>query len=79
MNEVKDTEVVGDDIEKVILYNNNTIAEEKEEEKENWIANDVFDSVDNVAQRYMLVRWAITEKVKGGFEENTSDNTIRKK
>ena len=46
---------------------------------ENWIANDVFDSVDNVAQRYMLVRWAIIGKVKGVFEENTSDNTKRKK
>ena len=54
----------------VILYNNNTIAEEKEEEMENWIANDVFDSVDKEGQRYMLMRWAITEKVKGGFEEN---------
>ena len=85
MNEVKDTEIVGDDIEMVILYNNNTIAEEKEEEMENWIANDVFDSVDNEGQRYMSVRWVITEKVKGGityikerlvvrgFEENTSD------
>jgi len=48
-------EVVGDDIEMVILYNNNTIAEEKEEEMENWIANDVFDSVDKEGQRYMLV------------------------
>ena len=38
----------------VILYNNNTIAEEKEE-MENWIANDVFDSVDKEGQRCMLV------------------------
>ena len=85
MNEVKDIEVVGEDIEMVILYNNNKIAEVKEEEMENWIANDVFDSVDNEGQRYMSVRGIITEKVKGGikyikerlvvrgFEENTSD------
>ena len=69
----------------VILYNNNKIAEAKEEEMENWIANDVFDSVDNEGQRYMSVRWVIKEKVKGGityikarlvvigFEENKSD------
>ena len=40
---------------KKLSYNNNTIAEEKEEEMENWIANDVFDSVDKEGQRYMLV------------------------
>ena len=69
----------------IVLYNNNKIAEAKQEEMENWIANDVFDSVDNEGQRYMSVRWVITEKVKGGityikarlvvrgFEENTSD------
>ena len=61
MNEVKDFEVVGEDIEMVILYNNNKIAEVKEEEIENWIANDVFDSVDNGGQRYMWVRGIITE------------------
>jgi len=68
MNEVKDIEVVGEDIEMVILYNNNKIAEVKEEEMENWIANDVFDSVDNEGQRYMSVRGIITEKVKGGIK-----------
>ena len=47
MNEVKDIEVVGDGIEMIVLYNNNKIAEAKQEEMENWIANDVFDSVDN--------------------------------
>ena len=85
MNEVKDIEVVGDGIEMIVLYNNNKIAEAKQEEMENWIANDVFDSVDNEGQRYMSVRWVITEKMKGGityikarlvvrgFEENTSD------
>ena len=69
----------------IVLYNNNKIAKAKQEEMENWIANDVFDSVDNEGQRYMSVRWVITEKVKGGityikarlvvrgFEENTSD------
>ena len=35
---------------------------------ENWIANDVFDRVDNEGQRYMQVRWIITEKVKGGIK-----------
>jgi len=34
---------------------------------ENWIANDVFDSVDNKGQRDRSVRWVITEKVKGGI------------
>ena len=29
---------------------------------DNWIANDVFDK----GQRYMPVRWIITEKVKAG-------------
>ena len=37
----------------VILYNNNTIAEEKEEEMENWIANDVIESVEDEGQRYV--------------------------
>ena len=69
----------------VVLYNSNKVADAKEEEMDNWIANDVFDSVDNKGHRYMSVRWVITEKVKGGitytkarlvvrvFEENTSD------
>ena len=56
MNEVKDIEVVVDDIEMVVLYNNNKIAEAKEEEMDNWNANDVFYSVDNEGQKYMSVR-----------------------
>ena len=68
----------------VILYNNNKIAEAKAEERENWMDNDVIESVEDEGQRYMSVRWVITEKVKGGityikarlvvrgFEENTS-------
>ena len=84
MNKVKDIEVIGDDAEMVVLYNNNQVAEAKEKEINNWIANDVFNSVENEGQRYMSVRWVVTEKVKGityikarlvvrGFEENTSD------
>ena len=82
MNEAKDIEATGDDIEMVILYNSNKVAEEKGEEMDNWIANDILDSVDNEDKRYMSVRWVITEKVKAeityskerlvvrGFKEN---------
>ena len=85
MNEVNDIEVIGDDIEMVVLYNNNQVAEAKEQEINNWIANGVFDSIENEGQRYISVRWVITEKVKEGimytkarlvvrgFAENTSD------
>ena len=85
MDEVKDIEAIGEDIEMVVLYNNNYVAEAKREEMENWIANGVFEPVDNEGQRYMSVRWVITEKVKAGFtyikarlvvrgfEENTSE------
>merc|ERR1712055_85918 len=85
MNEVNDIEIIGDDTEMVVLFNNKQVAVAKRQEINNWIDNGVFESVENEGQRYISVRWVITEKVKDGityikarlvargFEGNTSD------
>ena len=85
MNEINDIEFIGDDTEMVVLFNNKQVAVAKRQEINNWIDNGVFESVENEGQRYISVRWVITEKVKDGityikarlvargFEENTSD------
>ena len=83
MTEVRDISVVGDAIEMVVFYNNSDIAEAKEKEINSWITNEVFEIVENRGQKYIPMRWVITEKLKEGqvvakarlvargFEENT--------
>ena len=60
-------------------------AEAKDKELLNWIENYLFESVENLGQCAISVRWVITEKIKGrekvtkahlvarGYEENKQD------
>ena len=64
MTEVRDISVVGDAIEMVVFYNNSDIAEVKEKEINSWITNEVFEIVENRGQKYISMRWVITEKLK---------------
>ena len=85
MTEVKDISVVNDAIEMVVFYNNSNVAEAKEKEINSWISNEVFEIVENKCQKYISMRWVITEKMKEGkvvtkarlvargFEENTTN------
>ena len=77
-------------VDKEVLYNSNNdpaILEAKCEELERWREYDVYDEVDNIGQKFITVRWVITEKyhdqklvkkarlVARGFEED--DNSTR--
>ena len=85
MSEIKDLSLVREETEMLVLYNNSQIAEAKEKEIKNWVQNDVFETVENTGQKYITVRWVITEKIKDGklvtkarlvargFEENTEN------
>ena len=85
MSEIKDLTLIREEIEMIILYNNDKTSEAKEKELQNWIQNNVFEVVENTGQKYITVRWVITEKmvngvlvikarlVVRGFEENTEN------
>ena len=85
MSEIKDLTLIREEIEMIILYNNDKTTEAKEKELQNWIQNNVFEVVENTGQKYITVRWVITEKmvdgvlvikarlVVRGFEENTQN------
>ena len=83
LNEVKDLSPVQKETEMFVFFNNHQVIQAKEKEMKNWIQNDVFEAVENKGQRYISVRWVVTEKVKEGktitkarlvargYEENT--------
>ena len=85
LSSINKLSVVPDNIEMLVLFNNNAVAEAKDKELRNWIENDVFESVENLGQCAISVRWVITEKIKGGkivtkarlvargYEENKQD------
>ena len=85
LSSINELSVVPDNTEMLVLFNNNAVAEAKDKELRNWIENDVFESVENLGQCAISVRWVITEKIKGGkivtkarlvargYEENKQD------
>ena len=85
LKNVKDLSVVPEETEMVILFNNNAVALAKEKELQSWIENNVFETVEDMGQKAITVRWVLTEKVKNGqiitkarlvargFEENTAN------
>ena len=66
MSEIKDLTLIREEIEMIILYNNDKTTEAKEKELQNWIQNNVFEVVENTGQKYITVRWVITEKMVDG-------------
>ena len=66
MSVIKDLALIREEIEMVVLYNNDKTAEAKEKEFQSWLQNDVFEVVENKGQRYISVRWVITEKMING-------------
>ena len=85
LNNIKDLSLVSDETEMVVLFNNNAVNLAKEKEIQNWIENNVFETVEDRGQKAITVRWVLTEKVKDGqiitkarlvargFEENTAN------
>ena len=85
MSEIKDLSLIREEIEMIVLYNNDKTADAKEKEFQSWLQNDVFEVVENNGQKYISVRWVITEKmvngvlvikarlVVRGYEENTEN------
>lgn len=84
------TEVIKihDEEEVLVTTYSDTVQYAKEQEIQNWLTNEVFEEVENMGQKYISVRWVVTEKVKNGelttkarlvargFEEDT--DIIRK-
>ena len=85
LNNIKDLSLVPDETEMVVLFNNNAVNLAKEKEIQSWIENNVFETVEDMGQKAITVRWVLTEKVKDGqiitkarlvargFEENTAN------
>lgn len=79
-----DWSVVADEVEMLVLFNSDDVWSAKQSEIQNWIDNEVYEEVEDVGQRFMSVRWVVTEKLKRdekvtkarlvarGFEEDTS-------
>ena len=78
-------EIQGDEVEMLILFNSEEVESAKRKEFENWRDNDVYVESENNGEKYITVRWVITEKLKDGkpivkarlvakgFQENTDE------
>ena len=85
LTDIKDLEVIEDDVELLVFFNSEKIREAKDKEIENWRANDVFEEMDYTGQELISSRWVVTEKLKDGekivkarlvargFEEDTAE------
>ena len=76
---------ISDDREMLVFYTSDAVSEAKQCEIDNWLANEVFEEVEECNQQVISLRWVITEKLSNekkvikarlvarGFEEDTQD------
>lgn len=83
MENIKDLQLIPKESHMIIFFNSAEVDRAKQLEIEKWIANEVFEEVEDIGQLTISVRWVITEKpieddfvtrarlVARGFEEET--------
>ena len=66
MREIRDLALVQEETEMLVLFNNSQTKEAKDKEYNNWLEHDAIEAVENTGQKYISVRWVVTEKIKDG-------------